>query len=183
MTLQKYVCAENGGGSNVTVSRDIPSAWETFRVRFSLWKFHIFLDLFWDLMCLFWDLMCHSWHAWCNFWSLDVYSWQIWVGLGAETWGWIVPIFISGCLIRCYCNQHCFHSENFSAVERNRIQLVFIFSSTYLVGGIMLEGRGVGWPRRIWCNHADFLSILRASLIHWMCLFINRVWLKCSLNQ
>lgn len=34
VTLQKYVCAENGGGSNVTVSRDIPSAWETFR----LWR-------------------------------------------------------------------------------------------------------------------------------------------------
>ncbi|KMT08600.1 hypothetical protein BVRB_6g138800 isoform A [Beta vulgaris subsp. vulgaris] len=34
VTLQKYVSAENGGGSNVTVSRDIPSSWETFR----LWR-------------------------------------------------------------------------------------------------------------------------------------------------
>lgn len=34
VTLQKYVCVENGGGSNVTVSRDIPSSWETFR----LWR-------------------------------------------------------------------------------------------------------------------------------------------------
>ncbi|CAO2830587.1 unnamed protein product [Amaranthus hypochondriacus] len=34
VTLQKYVCAENGGGSNVSVSRDIPSSWETFR----LWR-------------------------------------------------------------------------------------------------------------------------------------------------
>lgn len=33
MTLQKYVCAENGGGMNVTVSRDIASSWETFKVR------------------------------------------------------------------------------------------------------------------------------------------------------
>lgn len=33
MTLQKYVSAENGGGMNVTVDRDIPSSWETFRVR------------------------------------------------------------------------------------------------------------------------------------------------------
>ncbi|KAK9713092.1 hypothetical protein RND81_06G002300 [Saponaria officinalis] len=34
VSLQKYVCAENGGGSNVTVSRDVPSSWETFR----LWR-------------------------------------------------------------------------------------------------------------------------------------------------
>jgi hypothetical protein len=33
VTLQKYVCAENGGGINVTVSRDIASSWETFKVR------------------------------------------------------------------------------------------------------------------------------------------------------
>lgn len=36
VTLQKYVSAENGGGSNVTVSRDIPSSWETFRVGLRL---------------------------------------------------------------------------------------------------------------------------------------------------
>ncbi|XP_074308493.1 putative glucan 1,3-beta-glucosidase A isoform X2 [Silene latifolia] len=34
VNLQKYVSAENGGGSNVTVSRDVPSSWETFR----LWR-------------------------------------------------------------------------------------------------------------------------------------------------
>ncbi|KAL2907208.1 putative glucan 1 3-beta-glucosidase A [Bienertia sinuspersici] len=34
VTLQKYVSAENGGGSNVTVSMDVPSSWETFR----LWR-------------------------------------------------------------------------------------------------------------------------------------------------
>ena len=33
MTLQKYVSAEEGGGMSVTVDRDIPSSWETFRVR------------------------------------------------------------------------------------------------------------------------------------------------------
>lgn len=33
MTLQKYLCADNGGGMNVTVSRDIASSWETFKVR------------------------------------------------------------------------------------------------------------------------------------------------------
>ncbi|KAE8000000.1 hypothetical protein FH972_004372 [Carpinus fangiana] len=34
VTLQKYVCAENEGGMNVTVSRDIASSWETFK----LWR-------------------------------------------------------------------------------------------------------------------------------------------------
>ncbi|CAL5321883.1 unnamed protein product [Camellia sinensis] len=34
VTLQKYVSAENGGGMNVTVDRDIPSSWETF----TLWR-------------------------------------------------------------------------------------------------------------------------------------------------
>ncbi|KAL2487482.1 putative glucan 1 [Forsythia ovata] len=34
VTLQKYVSAENGGGMEVTVDRDIPSSWETFR----LWR-------------------------------------------------------------------------------------------------------------------------------------------------
>ncbi|KAG5529532.1 hypothetical protein RHGRI_030060 [Rhododendron griersonianum] len=34
VTLQKYVSAENGGWMNVTVDRDIPSSWETFR----LWR-------------------------------------------------------------------------------------------------------------------------------------------------
>ncbi|XP_057491034.1 probable glucan 1,3-beta-glucosidase A isoform X2 [Actinidia eriantha] len=34
VTLQKYVSAEEGGGMNVTVDRDIPSSWETFR----LWR-------------------------------------------------------------------------------------------------------------------------------------------------
>ncbi|GAU49958.1 hypothetical protein TSUD_180220 [Trifolium subterraneum] len=33
ITLQKYVSAENGGGMSVTVDRDVPSSWETFRVR------------------------------------------------------------------------------------------------------------------------------------------------------
>ncbi|XP_004502398.1 probable glucan 1,3-beta-glucosidase A isoform X1 [Cicer arietinum] len=34
VTLQKYVSAENGGGMNVTVDRDVSSSWETFR----LWR-------------------------------------------------------------------------------------------------------------------------------------------------
>ncbi|PNX93759.1 putative glucan 13-beta-glucosidase A-like protein [Trifolium pratense] len=34
VTLQKYVSAENGGGMNVTIDRDVPSSWETFR----LWR-------------------------------------------------------------------------------------------------------------------------------------------------
>lgn len=34
VTLQKYVSADNGGGMNVTVDRDVPSLWETFR----LWR-------------------------------------------------------------------------------------------------------------------------------------------------
>lgn len=34
VTLQKYVSAENGGGMNVRVDRDVPSSWETFR----LWR-------------------------------------------------------------------------------------------------------------------------------------------------
>ncbi|XP_042502586.1 probable glucan 1,3-beta-glucosidase A isoform X3 [Macadamia integrifolia] len=33
--LKKYVSAENGGGQTITVDRDIPSSWETFRF---LWK-------------------------------------------------------------------------------------------------------------------------------------------------
>jgi hypothetical protein len=33
LTLQKYVSADNGGGMNVTVDRDVPSSWETFKVR------------------------------------------------------------------------------------------------------------------------------------------------------
>lgn len=33
VALQKYVSADNGGGMNVTVDRDAPSSWETFRVR------------------------------------------------------------------------------------------------------------------------------------------------------
>ncbi|XP_043709798.1 probable glucan 1,3-beta-glucosidase A isoform X2 [Telopea speciosissima] len=34
MALQKYVSAENGGGQAVTVDRDVPLSWETFR----LWR-------------------------------------------------------------------------------------------------------------------------------------------------
>ncbi|KAL1289966.1 hypothetical protein HN51_058333 [Arachis hypogaea] len=34
VTLQKYVSADNGGGMNVTVDRDVASSWETFR----LWR-------------------------------------------------------------------------------------------------------------------------------------------------
>ncbi|CBI38533.3 unnamed protein product, partial [Vitis vinifera] len=33
LMLQKYVSAENGGGMGVTVDKDVPSSWETFRVR------------------------------------------------------------------------------------------------------------------------------------------------------
>ncbi|XP_031110272.1 uncharacterized protein LOC116014368 [Ipomoea triloba] len=34
VTLQKYISAENGGGSGVTVDKDTPLSWETFR----LWR-------------------------------------------------------------------------------------------------------------------------------------------------
>ncbi|CAK9163294.1 unnamed protein product [Ilex paraguariensis] len=34
VTLQKYVSADNGGGMNVTVDKDVPLSWETFR----LWR-------------------------------------------------------------------------------------------------------------------------------------------------
>uniref|UniRef100_A0A2N9EP72 Uncharacterized protein n=1 Tax=Fagus sylvatica TaxID=28930 RepID=A0A2N9EP72_FAGSY len=34
VTLQKYLAAENGGGMNVTASRDVASLWETFK----LWR-------------------------------------------------------------------------------------------------------------------------------------------------
>ncbi|WRX07901.1 Glycoside hydrolase [Theobroma cacao] len=34
VTLQKYVCAENGGGMDVSVNRDAASSWETF----TLWR-------------------------------------------------------------------------------------------------------------------------------------------------
>lgn len=30
--LQKYVCAENGGGTDISVDRDAASSWETFTV-------------------------------------------------------------------------------------------------------------------------------------------------------
>lgn len=36
VTLDKYVSAENGGGANVSVSRDVASSWETLRVRCSI---------------------------------------------------------------------------------------------------------------------------------------------------
>lgn len=32
VTTNKYVSADNGGGGAVAVDRDIPLAWETFRV-------------------------------------------------------------------------------------------------------------------------------------------------------
>lgn len=32
VTLQKYISAAGGGGSNVTVDRDFASTWETFKV-------------------------------------------------------------------------------------------------------------------------------------------------------
>ncbi|XP_020595986.1 uncharacterized protein LOC110035987, partial [Phalaenopsis equestris] len=41
VALQKFVSAANGGGSNVTVDRDIPSWWETFKIwRVSEKMFH-----------------------------------------------------------------------------------------------------------------------------------------------
>lgn len=33
VVLNKYVSAANGGGSNLTVDRDVASTWETFKVR------------------------------------------------------------------------------------------------------------------------------------------------------
>ena len=33
MSGNKYVSADNGGGGAVAVDRDVPLAWETFRVR------------------------------------------------------------------------------------------------------------------------------------------------------
>ena len=41
VTLQKFVSAENGGGTGVTVSRDVASSWETFRVRCSIKLFFL----------------------------------------------------------------------------------------------------------------------------------------------
>ncbi|RZC64396.1 hypothetical protein C5167_008079 [Papaver somniferum] len=34
VSSNKYVSAQDGGGQNVNVDRDVPSSWETFRVRF-----------------------------------------------------------------------------------------------------------------------------------------------------
>ena len=33
VTLQKYMSAQNGGGMNVSVDRDNPLEWETFKVK------------------------------------------------------------------------------------------------------------------------------------------------------
>lgn len=33
VTLEKYVCAESGGGTDLSVTRDVASSWETFTVR------------------------------------------------------------------------------------------------------------------------------------------------------
>lgn len=52
VTLQKYVSSENGGGMNVSVDKDIPSSWETFRVR-CLIMFLIFALQFLHLLTLF----------------------------------------------------------------------------------------------------------------------------------
>ncbi|XP_076937589.1 uncharacterized protein LOC143605315 [Bidens hawaiensis] len=42
VTLHKYVSAENGGGMKLTVDRDSPSSWETFRLwRVSSTEFHL----------------------------------------------------------------------------------------------------------------------------------------------
>lgn len=42
VTSQKYVSSENGGGMNVSVDKDIPSSWETFRLwRISETKFQL----------------------------------------------------------------------------------------------------------------------------------------------
>eukprot|EP00268_Persea_americana_P005594 TRINITY_DN11892_c0_g1_i9.p1 TRINITY_DN11892_c0_g1~~TRINITY_DN11892_c0_g1_i9.p1 ORF type:complete len:115 (+),score=21.37 TRINITY_DN11892_c0_g1_i9:270-614(+) len=40
VTLQKYVSTVNGGGSYVTVDKDVPSSWETFKVNRAL-KMHV----------------------------------------------------------------------------------------------------------------------------------------------
>lgn len=44
VALQKYMSAENGGGMGVTVDRDVPSSWETFRVRY-YFDFSFFFSL------------------------------------------------------------------------------------------------------------------------------------------
>ncbi|CAL1377602.1 unnamed protein product [Linum trigynum] len=42
VTLQRYISAENGGGMGVSVGKDSPSAWETFRLwRLSASEFHL----------------------------------------------------------------------------------------------------------------------------------------------
>ncbi|KAK3042942.1 hypothetical protein RJ639_001018, partial [Escallonia herrerae] len=47
VALQKYVSSENGGDMNVTVDRDVPSSWETFRVRCQTNRFVFCLVLLW----------------------------------------------------------------------------------------------------------------------------------------
>ena len=49
--LQKYVCAENGGGMGVTVDRDVASSWETFRVRCLTHCYVLILIFFLMLLC------------------------------------------------------------------------------------------------------------------------------------
>jgi hypothetical protein len=39
MKLQKYLCAENGGGTIVVANRTKASGWETFRVSFKYYHF------------------------------------------------------------------------------------------------------------------------------------------------
>jgi hypothetical protein len=42
MKLQKYLCAENGGGTIVVANRTKASGWETFRVSFEYCQFFSF---------------------------------------------------------------------------------------------------------------------------------------------
>lgn len=64
VTLQKYVCAEFGGGADVSVNRDAASLWETFTVRclnnlfalnVILWVVASFIDL--ELECIFLSML------------------------------------------------------------------------------------------------------------------------------
>jgi hypothetical protein len=44
MKLQKYLCAENGGGTIVVANRTKASGWETFRVSFQYCLFFLSSD-------------------------------------------------------------------------------------------------------------------------------------------
>lgn len=57
VTLQKYITAVGGGGSNVTVDRDFASTWETFKVIFFFFLQKLLLLLFSQTRVWVWYLL------------------------------------------------------------------------------------------------------------------------------